>query len=73
MQVPTTEVTLAPAKTTKVNLPTRAWLDKATFKAIAGTSAPVTNGVIIHANITAREVQDYRSSFSDTQAGYLNR
>ncbi|MEU2426073.1 hypothetical protein ABZ619_34555 [Streptomyces sp. NPDC007851] len=42
IRVPTTEVSLKPAGTTKVNLATWAWLDKATFKPVSVTaSVPV--------------------------------
>lgn len=37
MELPGTEVTLAPAQTTKVNLPTWAWLDKADFHEVQAT------------------------------------
>ncbi|MFG2649394.1 hypothetical protein [Streptomyces sp. NPDC048436] len=51
IRVPDTEVTLAPAETTKVNLPTWAWLDKAEFKPVSVTaSVPVLD---IQATATA--------------------
>ncbi|MFJ2606669.1 hypothetical protein ACIQOU_19595 [Streptomyces sp. NPDC091279] len=44
IRVPGTKVTLAPADTTKVNLPTWAWLDAAAFKPVSVTaSVPVLN------------------------------
>jgi hypothetical protein len=39
MQLPDTEVSLAPEQTTKVNLPTWAWLDKAVFNEVQATAA----------------------------------
>ncbi|WP_407071598.1 hypothetical protein [Streptomyces sp. BK239] len=39
IRVPTTAVTLAPAGTTKVNLPTWAWLDGADFKPVSVTAS----------------------------------
>ncbi|WP_407111041.1 hypothetical protein ACE1N8_22580 [Streptomyces sp. DSM 116494] len=39
IRVPGTEVTLAPAQTTKVNLPTWAWLDAAEFKPVSVTAS----------------------------------
>lgn len=51
IRVPDTEVTLAPAGTTKVNLPTWAWLDETEFKPVSVTaSVPVLN---IQATATA--------------------
>ncbi|MDJ0461013.1 hypothetical protein [Streptomyces sp. H27-C3] len=44
VRVPDTEIALAPAANTKVNLPTWAWLDKAEFKPVSVTaSVPVLN------------------------------
>ncbi|MFF3460908.1 hypothetical protein [Streptomyces sp. NPDC002619] len=56
IQLPTTDVTLAPAGTTKVNLPTWAWLDKADFKEVSVTAALNVNGVNIQATTTAKPV-----------------
>nr|WP_241266994.1 hypothetical protein [Streptomyces scabichelini] len=54
IQVPGTEVTLAPEGTTKVNLPTWAWLDGADFKPVSVTaSVPVLD---IQATTTAEPV-----------------
>ncbi|WP_408056797.1 hypothetical protein [Streptomyces huasconensis] len=54
IRVPDTEVSLAPAGTTKVNLPTWAWLDKADFKPVSVTaSVPVLQ---IEATATAEPV-----------------
>ncbi|MEU6067339.1 hypothetical protein ABZ864_23315 [Streptomyces sp. NPDC047082] len=39
IRVPSTKVTLAPANTTKVNLPTWAWLDGAQFKPVSVTAS----------------------------------
>ncbi|MDO0927479.1 hypothetical protein QQY24_19435 [Streptomyces sp. TG1A-8] len=39
IRVPGTKVTLAPERNTKVNLPTWAWLDDATFKPVSVTAA----------------------------------
>ncbi|MFF1712998.1 hypothetical protein [Streptomyces sp. NPDC058268] len=51
IRVPDTEVTLAPAETTKVNLPTWAWLDKAEFKPVSVTASVPVLG--IQATVTA--------------------
>ncbi|WP_437035386.1 hypothetical protein [Streptomyces sp. enrichment culture] len=56
VQLPTTEVTLAPAETTKVNLPTWAWLDKAEFKEVSVTASLDAGGVNIQATTTAKPV-----------------
>nr|WP_244363480.1 hypothetical protein [Streptomyces aquilus] len=54
IRVPGTKVTLAPAETTKVNLPTWAWLDGAAFKPVSVTaSVPVLH---IQATATAEPV-----------------
>ncbi|MGW6025654.1 hypothetical protein [Streptomyces sp. NPDC055099] len=54
IRVPDTEVTLAPADTTKVNLPTWAWLDQADFKPVSVTaSVPVLD---LQATATAEPV-----------------
>ncbi|MFJ2515506.1 hypothetical protein ACIPEL_35815 [Streptomyces griseoviridis] len=54
IRVPGTEVTLAPANRTKVNLPTWAWLDAADFKPVSVTaSVPVLD---IEATATAEPV-----------------
>jgi hypothetical protein len=56
IQLPTTEVTLAPEATTKVNLPTWAWLDKAEFKEVSVTAALNAGGFNIQATTTAKPV-----------------
>lgn len=56
IQLPTTEVALAPAEATKVNLPTWAWLDKATFKAVSVTAALNVGALNIQATTTAKPV-----------------
>ncbi|MEU3900168.1 hypothetical protein [Streptomyces sp. NPDC045251] len=56
IQLPTTEVTLAPAGTTKVNLPTWAWLDKAKFEAVSVTASLDAGAVNIQATTTATPV-----------------
>ncbi|MFF4401411.1 hypothetical protein [Streptomyces sp. NPDC001480] len=56
IQLPTTEVTLAPANTTKVNLPTWAWLDKAKFKDVSVTASLNVAGLNIQATTTAMPV-----------------
>jgi hypothetical protein len=56
IQLPTTEVTLAPANTTKVNLPTWAWLDKAKFNEVSVTASLNAAGVNIQATTTAKPV-----------------
>ncbi|MFF9330167.1 hypothetical protein ACF1AY_36365 [Streptomyces sp. NPDC014776] len=56
IKLPTTEVTLAPAQVTKVNLPTWAWLDKTKFTDVSVTAALDVGGVHIQATTTARPV-----------------
>ncbi|MFJ6837467.1 hypothetical protein [Streptomyces sp. NPDC091209] len=56
IKVPETEITLAPQDITKVNLPTWAWLDKATFKEVAVTAALDVAGLDISATTTAKPV-----------------
>ncbi|MFD6491013.1 hypothetical protein [Streptomyces sp. NPDC060188] len=56
VSVPDTHVTMAPAGTTKVNLPTWAWLNKATFKNVSVTASLNVNGLNIQATTTARPV-----------------
>ncbi|MET8446961.1 hypothetical protein [Streptomyces sp. NPDC005209] len=45
IRVPSTKVTLAPANTTKVNLPTWAWLDGAQFKPVSVTASVPVLGI----------------------------
>ncbi|MFD3586458.1 hypothetical protein [Streptomyces sp. NPDC058683] len=54
IRVPTKDVSLAPANTTKVNLPTWAWLDGATFKPVSVTARIDALGM--WATTTARPV-----------------
>ncbi|MBQ0880089.1 hypothetical protein KBY48_19355 [Streptomyces sp. RT42] len=54
IRVPGTEVTLAPAEATKVNLPTWAWLDGAEFKPVSVTASVPEIGV--EATATAEPV-----------------
>ncbi|MET9333428.1 hypothetical protein ABZX78_19810 [Streptomyces cellulosae] len=56
MQLPDTEVTLAPEQTTKVNLPTWAWLDKAVFDEVQATAALNVPGFNLQATTTAKPV-----------------
>ncbi|MFK0154905.1 hypothetical protein ACIQVK_22845 [Streptomyces sp. NPDC090493] len=56
MQLPDTKVTLAPEATTKVNLPTWAWLDKAVFNEVQATAALDVPGFNIRATTTAKPV-----------------
>ncbi|MEV0183985.1 hypothetical protein AB0I54_32580 [Streptomyces sp. NPDC050625] len=56
MQLPDTKVTLAPEATTKVNLPTWAWLDKAVFDEVQATAAINVPGFNIQATTTAKPV-----------------
>ncbi len=56
IKVPGTEVTLAPDGTTKVNLPTWAWLDKGEFKPVSVTASLNTPGLNIQATTTAKTV-----------------
>lgn len=56
IKVPDTKVTLAPENTTKVNLPTWAWLDKTEFKDVSVTASINVGGVNIQATTTAKPV-----------------
>ncbi|MGX1542314.1 hypothetical protein [Streptomyces adustus] len=56
LHLPDTEVTLAPAVATKVNLPTWAWLDKTRFKPVEVTASLHVGGLDIQATTTASPV-----------------
>ncbi|WP_437113159.1 hypothetical protein [Streptomyces griseoviridis] len=56
IQLPGTKVSLAPDTATKVNLPTWAWLDRATFKDVSVTASLAVAGLNIQATTTARPV-----------------
>ncbi|MEU6286712.1 hypothetical protein [Streptomyces sp. NPDC046988] len=56
MQLPDTKVSLAPEQTTKVNLPTWAWLDKAVFDEVQATAAINVPGFTLSATTTAKPV-----------------
>ncbi|MFJ9600360.1 hypothetical protein [Streptomyces althioticus] len=56
VRLPAAEVTLRPETATKVNLPTWAWLDKATFKETSVTASIAVGGLNIQATTTARPV-----------------
>ncbi|MEV7884231.1 hypothetical protein ACWD3I_37360 [Streptomyces sp. NPDC002817] len=56
MELPDTEVTLAPEAITKVNLPTWAWLDKAVFDEVQATAALNVPGFNVQATTTAKPV-----------------
>ncbi|MFD4345702.1 hypothetical protein ACFWQ6_12695 [Streptomyces coelicoflavus] len=56
MELPGTEVTLAPAQTTKVNLPTWAWLDKTDFQEVRATASINVPGFALTATTTAKPV-----------------
>ncbi|WP_254396074.1 hypothetical protein [Streptomyces sp. AC512_CC834] len=56
LQVPDTEIALAPAETTKVNLPTWAWLDKTDFHEVSVTASLDVGGWNLSATTTARPV-----------------
>ncbi|GGX36537.1 hypothetical protein GCM10010297_67230 [Streptomyces malachitofuscus] len=56
IELPATEVTLAPEEATKVNLPTWAWLDRARFKEVSVTAAIDVGALNIHATTTAKPV-----------------
>jgi hypothetical protein len=56
VQLPTTEVTLAPTDATKVNLPTWAWLDKGRFQEVSVTAAINAGGLNIQATTTAKPI-----------------
>ncbi|WP_245238999.1 hypothetical protein [Streptomyces sp. MZ04] len=53
MELPGTKVTLAPEATTKVNLPTWAWLDKAAFDEVEATAEINVPGFNLQATTTA--------------------
>ncbi|MFF0364373.1 hypothetical protein [Streptomyces fungicidicus] len=56
MELPDTKVSLAPEGTTKVNLPTWAWLDKAVFDEVQATAAINAPGFALQATTTAKPV-----------------
>ncbi|MFE0791321.1 hypothetical protein [Streptomyces mutabilis] len=56
MQLPDTKVSLAPEETTKVNLPTWAWLDKAVFDEVQATATIDVPGFTLQATTTAKPV-----------------
>ncbi|WP_326786198.1 hypothetical protein [Streptomyces sp. NBC_00151] len=56
LTLPDTKVTLAPRDITKVNLPTWAWLDKATFTDVSVTASLNVAGLDISATTTAKPV-----------------
>ncbi|MEU9758038.1 hypothetical protein AB0D90_33855 [Streptomyces althioticus] len=56
VRLPAAEVALRPEAATKVNLPTWAWLDKATFKETSVTASIAVGGLNIQATTTARPV-----------------
>jgi hypothetical protein len=56
MQLPDTEVSLAPEAVTKVNLPTWAWLDRAVFDEVQATAAINVPGFNIQATTAAKPV-----------------
>ncbi|MFJ8336689.1 hypothetical protein [Streptomyces sp. NPDC094437] len=56
IRVPDTKITLAPANSTKVNLPTWAWLDKADFHDVSVTASLQVAGWNLSATTTARPV-----------------
>ncbi|MEW2116880.1 hypothetical protein AB0945_17125 [Streptomyces sp. NPDC005474] len=56
IQVPDTEITLAPKAATKVNLPTWAWLDKADFHKVSVTAALNVGGWNLSSTTTATPV-----------------
>ncbi|WP_235459410.1 hypothetical protein [Streptomyces olivochromogenes] len=56
IKLPSTAVSLAPDGTTKVKLPTWAWLDKTKFKKVSVTASLNVAGLNIQATTTARPV-----------------
>ncbi|WP_328562060.1 hypothetical protein [Streptomyces coelicoflavus] len=56
IQVPDTEVALAPEEATKVNLPTWAWLDKTDFHEVSVTASLDVGGWNLSATTTAKPV-----------------
>ncbi|MHC3468062.1 hypothetical protein ACYF6T_05045 [Streptomyces sp. 7R007] len=57
IRVPGTKVTLAPANTTKVNLPTWAWLDSAQFKPVSVTASVPVLGIEATATATPQSLK----------------
>ncbi|CAL9460857.1 hypothetical protein SUDANB96_02655 [Streptomyces sp. enrichment culture] len=57
IRVPGTEVTLAPAGTTKVNLPTWAWLDAAEFEPVSVTASVPVLGIAATATAEPRSLE----------------
>ncbi|MBX9365321.1 hypothetical protein [Streptomyces sp. WAC04114] len=57
IRVPSTEVTLAPAAQTKVNLPTWAWLDAADFKPVSVTASVPVIGISATATATPKTLR----------------
>ncbi|MFJ3722044.1 hypothetical protein ACIPYQ_05655 [Streptomyces sp. NPDC090045] len=53
ISIPDSEVSLAPAANTKVNLPTWAWLDKGVFKPVSVTATLDAGGTTLSATVTA--------------------
>ncbi|MGW0361897.1 hypothetical protein [Streptomyces sp. NPDC002990] len=53
ISIPDSEVTLAPAANTKVNLPTWAWLDRSVFKPVSVTATLSAGGTTLSATVTA--------------------
>ncbi|MFE1035014.1 hypothetical protein ACFW40_24350 [Streptomyces sp. NPDC058807] len=68
IRVPSTEVELAPADTTKVNLPTWAWLDTAEFKPVSVTASVPLLG--LSATTTAEPVSLEISPGTDDAVTY---
>ncbi|MFE9608312.1 hypothetical protein [Streptomyces sp. NPDC006012] len=56
INVPDTQIKLAPAEITKVNLATWAWLDKAKFNEVSVTASLDVGGVNIQATTTAKPI-----------------
>ncbi|KUN08766.1 hypothetical protein AQI95_07075 [Streptomyces yokosukanensis] len=56
IKVPSTKVSLAPDDTTKVNLRTWAWLDKAEFKPVSVTASITAPGLNLQATTVAKPV-----------------
>ncbi|MEU9380997.1 hypothetical protein AB0D38_08365 [Streptomyces sp. NPDC048279] len=56
IRLPDTEVTLAPANNTKVNLPTWAWLDQAEFREVSVTASLNAGSLNIQATTVAKPV-----------------
>ncbi|MFG2949081.1 hypothetical protein [Streptomyces adustus] len=70
LHLPDTELTLAPAGVTKVNLPTWAWLDKARFREVSVTASLRVADINIQATTTAKPISLKLEPGTDDAATY---